>query len=289
MPERPPEPRPASRRTWQLVCRSPYLVTFRNEETGVMVIGLAAPDGQGVYTGTPQSLSRMTDAGCTCRRERCVHAAAMALLTQQGVFPESDPWAEGFEVVYADAGGVTARISWDAPEGPFSAMIEVRNGYPTVVLSSPAGGLPPRRTGLVLKDGRFACTCGVAGCLHYELYLRARSLGWEPLTYNRAAAEAAVLAIIEQRTSLTHGQSHYFLDRDSVRIMRAPDGHRTWLAAVALDRKNGLKGLMLEVESHNNSFDTARVSAVGTPALLKKRIGVEATRWARRGYREVWW
>jgi hypothetical protein len=271
------------------VCRSPYLVTFRNEETGVAVIGLAAPDGLGIYTGTPQSLSRMTDAGCACRRERCVHAAAMALLTQQGVFPEPDPWAEGFEVVYADAGGVTARISWDAPEGPFSAMIEVRNGYPSVVLSSPAGGLPPRRTGLVLKDGRFACTCGVAGCLHHELYLRARSLGWEPLTYDRAAAEAAVLAMIEQRTALTNGQSEYVLDRESIRIMRAPDGRRTWLAAIAMDRKNSVKGLMLEVESHNDNPDAARVSAVGTPPLLKKRIGVEASRLARRGYREVWW
>jgi hypothetical protein len=168
-------------------------------------------------------------------------------------------------------------------------MIEVRNGYPTVVISSPAGGLPARRTGLVLKDGRFACTCGVAGCLHYELYSRARTLGWEPLTYDRAAAEAAVLAIIEQRSLLTHGQSEYFLDRESIRIMRAPDGHRTWLAAIALDRKNSLKGLMLEVEAHNENLDGVRVSAVGTPALLKKRIGVEASRWARRSYREVWW
>ena len=32
MSERPTEPRPASRGTWQLVCRSPYLVTFRNDD-----------------------------------------------------------------------------------------------------------------------------------------------------------------------------------------------------------------------------------------------------------------
>jgi len=289
MTERPTEPRPAARRTWQLTCRSPYLVTFRNAETGATILGLAAPDGIGVYAGTPQSLARMTDAGCACRRERCVHAAAMALLMQQGVLPESDPWAEGFEVVYADAGGVTARISWDAPDGPFSAMIEVRNAYPTVVLSSPGGGMPPRRIGLILKNGRYSCTCGVSGCLHHELYLRARALGWEPLTYDRAAADAMVLATIQQRSSITHGQSEYVLDRESFRIMRAPDGRRTWLAAIATDRKNAHKALMLELETHNEAHENVRVTAIGNPTLLKKRIGVEATRWARRGYREVWW
>ncbi len=289
MTERPTEPRAASRGTWQLACRSPYLVTFRNDETGAMVMALAAPDGIGVYAGTPQSLARVTEAGCACRRERCVHAAAIALLRQQGVVPESDPWADSFEVVYADAGGVTARISWDAPDGPFSAMIEVRNGYPTVVLSSPAGGMPPRRTGLLLKDGRSSCTCGVADCLHHELYLRARSLGWAPLTYDRAAAESIVLATIQQRSALTHGQSEYVLDKESVRIMRAPDGRRTWLAAIATDRKNANKALMLELETHNNVHDNVRVTAIGNPTLLKKRIGVEATRWARRSYREVWW
>jgi hypothetical protein len=254
-----------------------------------MVLGLAAPDGIGVYAGTPQSLARMTDAGCACRRERCVHAAAMALLTQQGALPEADPWAAGFEVVYADAGGVTARISWDALDGPFSAMIEVRNGYPTVMLSSPGGGMPQRRTGLILKDGRSACTCDVADCLHLELYLRARALGWAPLKYDRATAEAMVLATIQQRSSLTHGQSEYVLDRESVRIMRAPDGKRTWLAAIATDRKSAQKALMLELETNNDVHDKVRVTAVGSPTLLKKRIGVEATRWARRNYREVWW
>jgi hypothetical protein len=252
-------------------------------------MGLAAPDGVGVYAGTPQSLARVTEAGCACRREPCVHAAAIALLTQQGVLPEPDPWADGFEVVYADAGGVTARISWDAPDGPFLAMIEVRNSYPTVVLSSPAGGMPPRRTGLLLKDGRSKCTCGVADCLHHELYLRARSLGWAPLTYDRAAAESIVLRMIQQRSLLTHGQSEYVLDKESIRIMRAPDGRRTWLAAIATDRKSANKALMLELETRDDVHDNVRVTAIGGPTLLKKRIGVEATRWARRGYREVWW
>ena len=282
------EPAPPPR-TWRSLCHSPFLGMAYCLETGMVIVALAAPSGNGFYTGTPQAIACVTDAGCGCGSQVCMHQAALAVLRQRGLQPDADPWSEHMETTYADAGGVTARISWDTVEGSFAAILEVRNGFLVGSLGTSLAEFPMRRFGLDRTGARMKCSCGSPRCMHLELYQRAFYLGWRPLNFDLKAAIVALEAAVLQRTELSLGSADYVLDSKSVRGMRERDGRRTWLAAIAIDRKAPARGLLVTIEAQEEVMGPARVQAAGGALGFKARISTDAAALARRGYREILW